>query len=94
MCAKCVEIDKRIEHFKKLHERLLEAQTLRSIEILIEELEAKKASLHPEGVRRLRFPREPGHIANNACRTRFLDPASIPGVRGLALQINRSPKHG
>jgi hypothetical protein len=49
MCAKCVEIDKRIEHFKKLHERLLEAQTLRSIEILIEELEAKKVSLHPEG---------------------------------------------
>jgi hypothetical protein len=49
MCAKCVEIDKRIEHLKMLHSRLLDPQTLRSIEILIEALEAKKVALHPEG---------------------------------------------
>jgi hypothetical protein len=48
MCAACVEIDKRIEHFKMLHGRLLDPQTLQSIEILIEKLEAKKAALHPE----------------------------------------------
>jgi hypothetical protein len=49
MCARCVEIDKRIAHFQELRGRLLDPQTLRSLEILIEELESKKAALHPEG---------------------------------------------
>jgi hypothetical protein len=49
MCARCVEIDEKIEHFRVLSSRLLDPKTLRSIDILIEELEAKKVALHPEG---------------------------------------------
>jgi hypothetical protein len=48
MCAKCVEIDKRIAHFQELRGRLLDPQTLRSLEILIEELKATKVALQPE----------------------------------------------
>jgi hypothetical protein len=48
MCAKCVEIDKSIEQFKELHGRRLEPRTLRSIEILIANLKAKKIAMHSE----------------------------------------------
>jgi hypothetical protein len=49
MCSKCVEINEKIDHFKDLGTRILDPQTRRSLDILIEELEAKKVALHPEG---------------------------------------------
>jgi hypothetical protein len=48
MCAKCAEIDRRIQHLKELASRLLDAPALDGIAALIAELEAQKRALHPE----------------------------------------------
>lgn len=49
MCHKCVEIDQKIAHFKELARSVGDPQTVRSIDILIAEMEARKDALHPEG---------------------------------------------
>jgi hypothetical protein len=48
MCHNCVENDKKIVHFQDLARRVGDPQTIKSIEILIEELEERKDALHPE----------------------------------------------
>jgi hypothetical protein len=48
MCDKCVEIDKRIEHYRDIAARLLDPLTIERIAELIAELVAEKALLHPE----------------------------------------------
>jgi hypothetical protein len=48
MCSRCIEIDERIDHLKKLGDRLLDPKTLRGIELLVAHLVARKAALHPE----------------------------------------------
>jgi N12 class adenine-specific DNA methylase len=48
ICDKCVEIDRKIWHFKDLVRTILDPQTLDGIAALIAELEAQKADLHPE----------------------------------------------
>ena len=48
MCHQCVEIDKQIAHFKELARSVGNPQTVRSIDILIAKMEAKKDALHPE----------------------------------------------
>ena len=48
MCHKCVEIDRKIVHFKELARWVGDPQTVRSIDILIAEMEARKDALHPE----------------------------------------------
>jgi hypothetical protein len=48
MCEKCDEMDKRIEHYRLLAVRVLDAQTLDGIQKLIAELEDQKAKLHLE----------------------------------------------
>ena len=48
MCAKCREIDKRIGHLRSLASRLTDRQALDGIAVLIADLEAQKAALHPD----------------------------------------------
>jgi hypothetical protein len=48
MCHKCVEIDQKIAHFKELARSVGDPQTVRSIDILIAEMGARKDALHPE----------------------------------------------
>ncbi len=48
MCEKCDEIDKTIERYRGLKERVLDQAVVDGAERLIAELEADKAALHPE----------------------------------------------
>jgi hypothetical protein len=48
MCEKCVEIDKKIYHYKWVAGQMSDGRTLEGINELIEQHEAKKRSLHPE----------------------------------------------
>jgi hypothetical protein len=48
MCHKCAEIDEQIARFRDLARSVHDPKTLKSIEILIAELEARKDALHPE----------------------------------------------
>jgi hypothetical protein len=47
MCDKCVELDKKIEHYRKIASSINDRSTAERIKALIEELQAKKAALHP-----------------------------------------------
>jgi len=47
MCAKCVEIDRRIERLKQLANSLTDRQMLDGVAALVSELQAQKATLHP-----------------------------------------------
>jgi hypothetical protein len=51
MCEQCVEIDKKIEHYRLLASRLTDQLTLNGIEQLIERMQTRKAALHPERVK-------------------------------------------
>jgi hypothetical protein len=42
MCEKCVELDRKIEHYRLL------ASVLDGIKHLIEQMQAQKAAFHPE----------------------------------------------
>jgi hypothetical protein len=48
MCDKCAELDKKIEHYRKLSASISDRLTLDGIKALIEEKQAQKAALHPE----------------------------------------------
>jgi hypothetical protein len=48
MCDKCAELDKRIERYRQIRERVLDPQLAEGIGKLIEEAEAQKAGFHPE----------------------------------------------
>ena len=48
MCRQCEEIDTKIGRLRDLARRMLDQQMLDGIDHLIAELEARKASLHPE----------------------------------------------
>jgi hypothetical protein len=48
MCDKCVEFDKKIEHYRLLAFRLTDQPSLDGIKELIERMQAQKAALHPE----------------------------------------------
>jgi len=48
MCEKCVEIDKRIEHYRVRASHTTDQPLLDGIKELIERLQAQKAALHPE----------------------------------------------
>ena len=47
MCEKCVEIDRRIDHYRWLAKQLNDNCTIQGIYELIEQHEAEKRSLHP-----------------------------------------------
>jgi len=48
MCDKCVELDKRIEHYQAILARMLDARMTEGLARLIDDLLARKAALHPE----------------------------------------------
>jgi hypothetical protein len=48
MCEKCVELDKKIEHYGKLSQYITDQKTIEQLALFIEKLRAEKAALHPE----------------------------------------------
>jgi hypothetical protein len=48
MCDKCVEFDKKIDHYKRLESLITDAQTIEGINKLIDDMKAEKVRLHPE----------------------------------------------
>jgi hypothetical protein len=48
MCEKCIEIDGKIEHYRRLASRIDDQLILDGIKELIERMKAQKAALHPE----------------------------------------------
>lgn len=48
MCHQCDKIDLKIAHFKEMSHSVEDPQSVRSIELLIAEMGARKDALHPE----------------------------------------------
>lgn len=48
MCEKCDEIDVKLERYRRISLGLTDRQVLESIQILMENMKAEKAALHPE----------------------------------------------
>jgi hypothetical protein len=48
MCDKCTELDDKIEHYRRIASSINDQFTVDRIKVLIAELEAQKAALHPE----------------------------------------------
>jgi hypothetical protein len=48
MCDKCVKLDGKIEHYRKLASAISDRQTLEGIADLIKEMEARKVQFHRE----------------------------------------------
>jgi hypothetical protein len=48
MCEKCVELDRKIEHYHRLASRFTDQALLAGVTELVERAEAEKAALHPE----------------------------------------------
>jgi hypothetical protein len=48
MCDACDRLDENIEHYKKVMSAMTDQLTIERITALITELEAQKATLHPE----------------------------------------------
>jgi hypothetical protein len=48
MCDKCVELDKKIEHYRSLVAKVPDPLTAERVGELIKEMQAQKAQLHPE----------------------------------------------
>ncbi len=48
MCDRCVELDAKIEHYRKLASAISDQLTVERVADLIEAMEARKAQLHPE----------------------------------------------
>jgi hypothetical protein len=48
MCDKCVEINKKIEHYRRLVALITDQLTNERVAELIADMEAQKASFHPE----------------------------------------------
>lgn len=48
MCEKCVELDKKIEHYQQLSSLVLDEMMLEGIHFLIAKYTAEKKALHPD----------------------------------------------
>jgi hypothetical protein len=48
MCDKCQELDRKIEHYRRLTERVPDQLLAEGLGKLIEDLEAQKVAFHPE----------------------------------------------
>ncbi len=48
MCEKCIEIDQKIERYRRIQQFILDPYTVDQTKELVAELEAQKAALHPE----------------------------------------------
>ena len=48
MCDKCGELDKKIEHYRRMLLSIGDQTTVERLEAMIADLQAQKAALHPE----------------------------------------------
>jgi len=48
MCDKCVELDKKIEHYERILVSIGDRGTVERLMAMIADLQAQKAALHPE----------------------------------------------
>lgn len=48
MCDKCGELDRKIEHYRQMLLSIGDQTTVERIKVLIGDLQAQKATLHPE----------------------------------------------
>ena len=48
MCDKCLELDGKIEHYRKLASAISDRLTIEAIADRIKEMEAQKMQFHPE----------------------------------------------
>jgi hypothetical protein len=48
MCEQCVEIDKKIDHYRQMASRMMDQPLLDGIKELVERMQAQKVALHPE----------------------------------------------
>jgi len=48
MCDKCDELDKKIEHYRKISSAIGDQITVERINAMIADLQAQKVVLHPE----------------------------------------------
>ena len=48
MCERCKSIDREIFHYRELAARMTDPQTLKGIDLLVENMETEKRVLHPE----------------------------------------------
>jgi hypothetical protein len=48
MCEKCVELDRKIQHYRVLASHITDQPILDGIQELIERMQTQKAALHPE----------------------------------------------
>ena len=48
MCDTCAQLDKKIEHYRRMRLSIGDQITVERIEALIVDLQAQKATLHPE----------------------------------------------
>jgi hypothetical protein len=48
MCEKCIELDRKIEHYQRLASSIIDQRTIDGIDQLIKNMEAEKARLHGE----------------------------------------------
>ena len=48
MCDKCVELDDKIEHYKRISASIGDQLTIDRIAELVAQMKAQKAALHPE----------------------------------------------
>lgn len=48
MCEKCIEIDRKIDHYKWIATQVYDGPTRRGIDDLIQQHQAEKRALHPE----------------------------------------------
>ena len=48
MCERCVQLDAKIEHYNRIAGSLTDQLTIERIKMLVEQMTAEKAALHPE----------------------------------------------
>jgi hypothetical protein len=48
MCERCVELDKKIEHYRVMASRITDQPVLDGIKHLVERMQAQKVALHTE----------------------------------------------
>jgi hypothetical protein len=48
MCDTCVQLDEKIEHYKKVMSAMTDQLTVERITALVQDMQAQKAALHPQ----------------------------------------------
>ena len=49
MCERCIELDKKIEHYRRLSAGINDRATNEKLASLVDELAMQKVALHPDG---------------------------------------------